>query len=553
MTKIVEEVAGCEKVGPSEEYTSIARDGGGNVLTICLLGCTGVGKSSLANAMFRRREQDIFPVGDGCEAATTMTQMRILPWRGNGPLLRCIDSPGLDDTEDRDLEHNEAFAHVLKNQAKHVHAFLLLFKAEDKRMSASVRKMLGIFKRMFGDSFLNNVVIVFTHWSYTNVSCKQRELKNQTEDRVSALFNKALKKEMNYEGNFECVFIDSFINATTDAVLQELYQGECPRIQQRFDEELAKIDSFMRKTQPFFCESVEAVVAKDAFKQRVIANLSLRDHLDPQSLGRRLINAEKDVIHQGKMRWHRQWIWAVLRRRQLLFFKDKSRQEKAGPSTLDLTGCICSARMAIKITTKYYINIYSPLPDESGHVLQLDVCFKEAEERNRWMILIQAATQASDSCHRILRFHAALTEAKTQEEYMHAISIIENETIIIPTEWVQNEGAPRGGHSDTVSFQQASRDIDRDNVALDSHEFAMTGRIYSLPDPYDLTAELAWSIIKAHGSAGDDDEARALLLATDVVRSCSRTNASYFFAAEMLFRNSDLIVSARDTSGTGSS
>ena len=37
---------------------------------------------------------------------------------------------------------------------------------QDNRMTASLRSMIGLFQKMFGDHFWENAVLEATHWNY---------------------------------------------------------------------------------------------------------------------------------------------------------------------------------------------------------------------------------------------------------------------------------------------------------------------------------------------------------------------------------------------------
>ena len=48
---------------------------------------------------------------------------------------------------------------VLKDEIKYIHAFVIAFKQTDNRMTASLRSMIGLFQKMFGDHFWKNAVL----------------------------------------------------------------------------------------------------------------------------------------------------------------------------------------------------------------------------------------------------------------------------------------------------------------------------------------------------------------------------------------------------------
>ena len=48
---------------------------------------------------------------------------------------------------------------MLKDEIKFIHAFVIAFKQSDNRMTASLRSMIGLFQKMFGDHFWKNAVL----------------------------------------------------------------------------------------------------------------------------------------------------------------------------------------------------------------------------------------------------------------------------------------------------------------------------------------------------------------------------------------------------------
>ena len=48
---------------------------------------------------------------------------------------------------------------ILKDEIKYIHAFVISFKQTDNRMTASLRSMIGLFQKMFGDQFWKNAIL----------------------------------------------------------------------------------------------------------------------------------------------------------------------------------------------------------------------------------------------------------------------------------------------------------------------------------------------------------------------------------------------------------
>ena len=82
-----------------------------NILTyepkIGIFGKTGVGKSSLCNALFGK---DVCPISD-VEACTRNTQEILLDLGGSG--IKLLDVPGVGESSERDEEYAKLYANLL--------------------------------------------------------------------------------------------------------------------------------------------------------------------------------------------------------------------------------------------------------------------------------------------------------------------------------------------------------------------------------------------------------------------------------------------------------
>ncbi len=104
---------------------------------IGVLGKTGVGKSSLCNALFGA---DVCPVSD-VEACTRDPQeVTVSIGRGNGITL--VDVPGAGESSDRDKEYSELYASVLPS----LDVILWVLKADDRAYAADENFYENIIK-----------------------------------------------------------------------------------------------------------------------------------------------------------------------------------------------------------------------------------------------------------------------------------------------------------------------------------------------------------------------------------------------------------------------
>ena len=154
---------------------------------IVILGATGVGKSSLANILMGRDknykgmgfEHGCFKVlGLNNEGAsvTKKTCEDQGHWLGNhsNPIFTVIDTPGFGNDLVEEEKTIEGLVNVLKDEIKFIHAFVIAFKQQDNRMTASLRSMIGLFQKMFGDHFWENAILEATHWNYHEHSVAMR-------------------------------------------------------------------------------------------------------------------------------------------------------------------------------------------------------------------------------------------------------------------------------------------------------------------------------------------------------------------------------------------
>mmetsp|Transcript_40779 Transcript_40779/g.73662 ORF Transcript_40779/g.73662 Transcript_40779/m.73662 type:complete len:844 (-) Transcript_40779:67-2598(-) len=508
-------------------------------LTICVIGPTGTGKSSTCNSFFRCRSDDLFKVGSSLSSTTTDTALEQRPWRGSGQLVRCVDSPGLGDSEGRDNQHVNAMVSFLKEQVKQVHVFLILFNGMEPKLNSHLKSMLLQFKDIFGEEFLRNVMIGFTRWEYTKLARKHRAIKKQSNEIKAKEMNALLRDMLGHEFDCPCVFLDNNVNSFSDENLEEFFGDELQDVLCEFEAELSNVYDFARSRAPFACQDVVSVMAnRETMKKKVQLALEFGDSISAEKLGRQLDFEQQDFI-RGTLWWRRNLrfrrIFAVLRRKELRFFKDESEEEPDGPEYLDLAGCICAGLPASFLGYPCF-TLYRPQERNRIGDFRIDFATASEREQKRWVLLLQEATQISKSCAKIEQFQNRLQAATTGPEYARCIDMVAAETIVIPVEWVQQHSKSSKNHVTTM--EQAADDLTRDSVKVD-------GRLHRCPNVADLTTDVALrllGIMQAQSAIPQDVEAKAIMLAKDVVRSCSRTEGGDILDAVRLLLNREGLV-----------
>ena len=136
-----------------------------NVKRIVLLGSTGDGKSALGNSLLNLSPPNGFRESEDPESCTEKTEELTGAWRGTGSLCSIVDTPGMNDSQGRDVEHIAQIVNFLK-AGKTVNTFLLVRKGNNLRMDRPFKDMLRTFEMVFGESFWSKVVMSISNTKY---------------------------------------------------------------------------------------------------------------------------------------------------------------------------------------------------------------------------------------------------------------------------------------------------------------------------------------------------------------------------------------------------
>ena len=268
----------CPLINPNTNMNKSISD-----LRLVIIGKTGVGKSSLANALLGRHpiqkyrhiiedlkfdcgcfKPKVFTEG---KATTTKTCYDTNHWIGNNSaednMVTIVDTPGFggygksEQSLEKEHAHIEGIVKVLKNDFKYVNTFVIAFKADDTRVTREVADMVMVFKNMFGDEFWNHVVIEITHWSHSKYF---DHIVNKTS--TAQFWNRILMKEpYNAPKELTVVFIDSYYFQTDQEAVDA------------FNNHTDILFDFLKNSTKFETEGIRAVKTVLGQKKAEIADL----------------------------------------------------------------------------------------------------------------------------------------------------------------------------------------------------------------------------------------------------------------------------------------
>ncbi|XP_063425741.1 GTPase IMAP family member 7-like [Mytilus trossulus] len=138
-------------------------------IRVALIGKTGAGKSALGNTLLGKKQFKSTAASESvtikCEAKTG-----ILP---NGRAIRVVDTPGIMDTEGRDVRDEVTKAIAALSPGPH--AFLIVL--QPGRATAEEKKVIKQLRGLFGDeAFMEHTIIVMT---------RKADIQDENEDPIS--------------------------------------------------------------------------------------------------------------------------------------------------------------------------------------------------------------------------------------------------------------------------------------------------------------------------------------------------------------------------------
>jgi len=148
-----------------------------NVKNVVVIGRTGDGKSEFCNRfLVHLGYNDPAPFIASNEATSHTQDIKMVRFNGmDGVCWRIIDTPGLMDTDgvEKDEINLAKIAETLRNLT-YINLFVLVSNFRSVKFDHGMQEAIQLFCHSFGSGFLKNLVIVFTHVSWTSyhfISC----------------------------------------------------------------------------------------------------------------------------------------------------------------------------------------------------------------------------------------------------------------------------------------------------------------------------------------------------------------------------------------------
>merc|ERR1719228_1489181 len=240
---------------------------------VVILGATGGGKSSLANVLLGRDknyqgsgfQNGCFRVSTGLDSITKATCADQGYWLGDVDQQRftVIDTPGFGDRLVEEEKTIESLVTTLRDEIKYVHVFIIAFKQTDNRMTNSLRSMISLFEKMFGNKFWDNAILEATHWNHGRDAERIRMASEPplTQKFWTDEFNRILRKEYSLKKDLQSTFIDTY------------YHHQSEKEEEIFQNNSKSLLEFALSREPFQCKDIEIALTEIRQLQKNLESL----------------------------------------------------------------------------------------------------------------------------------------------------------------------------------------------------------------------------------------------------------------------------------------
>ena len=162
-----------------------------------LVGKTGVGKTTLLNALYNRTVGKVEKSANSCTQISSVYYYKM----NNGKSICLIDTPGLSDSkktekENIDKEHLEGITSVISKEKVHIKGILFLVNFQCERFDADEQKALLEYNRIFPlKDFWKSLIVIYTHFfADADEDKTEEELRQERDASNGELFSKLMEK-----------------------------------------------------------------------------------------------------------------------------------------------------------------------------------------------------------------------------------------------------------------------------------------------------------------------------------------------------------------------
>ena len=137
------------------------------VKRVVLLGESGSGKSAIGNCLLNLESGSGFEESkrtSSCTKEAKEIQGKLIH-NETERIIAIMDTPGMNDSDDKDAENIKHIVKFLNNQ-EYLNCFLLVRNVNNRRMNYSFKSMLYTFELSFGEDFWKHVIIDVSHTKY---------------------------------------------------------------------------------------------------------------------------------------------------------------------------------------------------------------------------------------------------------------------------------------------------------------------------------------------------------------------------------------------------
>merc|ERR1712013_483769 len=208
---------------------------------------------SLANSLLGREDNFVNDVdGMKCfEAGTTGYKGRgktsdVCAHKGHflgdtdKPNITVVDTPGFGMRGDEEEETISEVVVSLRDVVQYVDAFAIVIKGTETRQTRSMVNMVNMYKTIFGEEFMKNVILVASFWGYSeDYEIGRGPLTEDVWQQQKKLF-----KNMPGAENLKAVYYTPRPN------------HEDPEQTKRFDKEMNNLLQFAEDASPFHCKDI---------------------------------------------------------------------------------------------------------------------------------------------------------------------------------------------------------------------------------------------------------------------------------------------------------